>query len=254
MAREGAALEERTMSGEADRTLRILPDPDAVARAGVELVVRRAERAVADRGAFRIVLAGGSTPRAMYRRLAQGAAAFWRDAHVFFGDERPVGPDHPTATSGWQRRRFSIPWPLPRGGSTGSKASFRPRRPPNATPPPSGSTSAQRRFGSTCAPGDGERRAHRVAVSRCAGSRGSGRGAVGRVASEPPAHPQPVGDQPGPGGPVACDREAKAERLKEVLTPGSPAPVAGVRPEGDLIWLVDVAAASRLQSHKEFPC
>ncbi len=41
-----------------------------------------------------VALAGGSTPRRLYQRLA--ASAFpWPDTEVFFGDERCVPPDHP---------------------------------------------------------------------------------------------------------------------------------------------------------------
>lgn len=41
-----------------------------------------------------IALAGGSTPRALYEKLATVEYA-WRDVDVFFGDERCVPPDHP---------------------------------------------------------------------------------------------------------------------------------------------------------------
>jgi 6-phosphogluconolactonase len=47
-----------------------------------------------------IALAGGSTPRALYRLLADPAAPFraridWQALHFFWGDERHVPPDHP---------------------------------------------------------------------------------------------------------------------------------------------------------------
>ncbi|HXO43617.1 MAG TPA: 6-phosphogluconolactonase, partial [Thermoanaerobaculia bacterium] len=47
-----------------------------------------------------IALAGGSTPRALYRLLADPAAPFraridWQAVHFFWGDERHVPPDHP---------------------------------------------------------------------------------------------------------------------------------------------------------------
>ena len=41
-----------------------------------------------------VVLAGGSTPRALYERLAQSDLP-WSSMDVFFGDERCVPPDHP---------------------------------------------------------------------------------------------------------------------------------------------------------------
>ncbi|HEY4394871.1 MAG TPA: 6-phosphogluconolactonase, partial [Polyangia bacterium] len=52
-----------------------------------------ATAAVAARGRFRIALAGGSTPRALYPKLVQGID--WARAGVFFGDERAVPPDDP---------------------------------------------------------------------------------------------------------------------------------------------------------------
>ena len=47
-----------------------------------------------------IALSGGSTPRALYRLLADPAAPFraridWQAVHFFWGDERHVPPDHP---------------------------------------------------------------------------------------------------------------------------------------------------------------
>jgi 6-phosphogluconolactonase len=47
-----------------------------------------------------IALAGGSTPRSLYRLLADPAAPYraridWQAVHFFWGDERHVPPDHP---------------------------------------------------------------------------------------------------------------------------------------------------------------
>jgi 6-phosphogluconolactonase len=80
--------------------VRRVADADAVARAAAEELIRAAHRAVAERGAFSLALSGGSTPRRLYVLLADPAAPFrarfpWDHTHVFFGDERPVPPDHP---------------------------------------------------------------------------------------------------------------------------------------------------------------
>lgn len=56
-------------------------------------VARIASESIAARGAFRIVLAGGGTPNALYRLLA-GLNADWRHWHVYWGDERCVAPGH----------------------------------------------------------------------------------------------------------------------------------------------------------------
>ena len=62
-----------------------------------------AARALAARNRFTLVLAGGSTPRALYRLLAdqaetgEGEGLDWARTEVFFGDERCVPPDHPSS-------------------------------------------------------------------------------------------------------------------------------------------------------------
>jgi 6-phosphogluconolactonase len=53
-----------------------------------------AERAREAGGAFRIALAGGSTPRAVYEALAE-LELDWSAWHVWWGDDRQVPPDHP---------------------------------------------------------------------------------------------------------------------------------------------------------------
>src|SRR6516164_2770520 len=60
----------------------------------------RAADIIADRLAkceapFRLALAGGSTPRATYRQLAQRNGLRWECTEIFFGDERFVSPDSP---------------------------------------------------------------------------------------------------------------------------------------------------------------
>jgi 6-phosphogluconolactonase len=58
-----------------------------------DIVEAAAERFMALRPRF-VALAGGSTPRPLYERLA--ACDFpWSETEVFFGDERCVPPDHP---------------------------------------------------------------------------------------------------------------------------------------------------------------
>jgi 6-phosphogluconolactonase len=52
-----------------------------------------ASAAIALRGRFRIALAGGATPRALYPRLVR--TVDWNHTDVFFGDERAVPPDDP---------------------------------------------------------------------------------------------------------------------------------------------------------------
>lgn len=41
-----------------------------------------------------IALSGGSTPKALYESLALSPLIDWKKVELFFGDERPVPPDH----------------------------------------------------------------------------------------------------------------------------------------------------------------
>lgn len=85
------------------RVLRILEDPQAVAFAAASALVTRALDAIAARGRFTVALSGGDTPLRFYSALAArieagapGAnAVAWDQVHVFWGDERAVPPDHP---------------------------------------------------------------------------------------------------------------------------------------------------------------
>ncbi|MGB5832790.1 MAG: 6-phosphogluconolactonase [Thiohalocapsa sp.] len=68
---------------------RILDDKSAVAEAATRLILKQAREAIAARGRFKILLAGGTTPTAAYRLLAAQEAA-WKDWHIYHGDERCV--------------------------------------------------------------------------------------------------------------------------------------------------------------------
>lgn len=74
----------------------IYPDPAELAEALAELFITTGDVAIAERGAFRVVLSGGNTPRAAYELLAGNVlreAIPWRDVFIYFGDERCVPPD-----------------------------------------------------------------------------------------------------------------------------------------------------------------
>ena len=70
-------------------------DRDATARAAADGVAALAAAAIGTRGRFTVALAGGSTPRALYRALAQGEhdrVIDWDRVECFWGDERTVPP------------------------------------------------------------------------------------------------------------------------------------------------------------------
>lgn len=72
--------------------------------------------AVAERGLCRLVLAGGSTPRAVYRLLATSPRRDripWQAVEIFFGDERCVPPDDGDSNYGMIRRALLADAPVP---------------------------------------------------------------------------------------------------------------------------------------------
>jgi 6-phosphogluconolactonase len=84
------------------RSIEILDDKDALTRAAAAAFTARAVTAATTnaRGIFSVALAGGSTPRDLYRLLADENEPFrdrlpWERIHFFWGDERHVPPDHP---------------------------------------------------------------------------------------------------------------------------------------------------------------
>lgn len=85
-------------------SLREVPDAEALARVGADVIRTHAREAIAARGRFDLALAGGSTPSGVYVELARnGATADFRAWHAWFGDERCVPPDHPSSNFGMVR-------------------------------------------------------------------------------------------------------------------------------------------------------
>jgi len=77
--------------------IRQFADAEQVSRAAAEDVARLAREAVVARGRFTIAMAGGSTPRRMYELLAEPPfhdQLDWSKIEFFWGDERSVPPDH----------------------------------------------------------------------------------------------------------------------------------------------------------------
>jgi 6-phosphogluconolactonase len=79
------------------REIVLCPDVDALSRAAADVLADVARAAVAARGRFAVALSGGMTPRTLYRLLAAEYRELvpWAETHVFFGDERCVGPSDP---------------------------------------------------------------------------------------------------------------------------------------------------------------
>jgi 6-phosphogluconolactonase len=89
---------------------------DALAETAAQAIVECAAEAVSARGRFMLALAGGSTPRATYERLAQPPRRDripWDRTWVFFGDERGVAPDHPDSNFRMANQALLLKVPIP---------------------------------------------------------------------------------------------------------------------------------------------
>ncbi|MCC7129450.1 MAG: 6-phosphogluconolactonase [Anaerolineae bacterium UTCFX2] len=245
--------------------LQLCRDPNALAEAGVRRFIAAAEAAVERRGVFLVALAGGSTPRGLYARLAAPEFAGyvdWSKTHVFWGDERCVPPNHPDSNfrlaSHSLLEHVSIP-------------SANIHRMHGELPPETATAEYEAElagfFGSASAPTSG----FTFDLTLL------GMGEDGHTASLFPGSPAlqirdhwvaavPHTSPPEP----LVDRltltlpalnasrsvlflvsgEQKAAALRQTMMPAdaaSPKPAALIRPaQGDLLWLVDQAAASQL--------
>jgi len=77
---------------------RVFADAQALVTQLADALCEVAEDAIHARGTFHLVLAGGRTPQALYRELAQRHAgdAHW---HIWYGDERCLPVDDPARNS-----------------------------------------------------------------------------------------------------------------------------------------------------------
>jgi 6-phosphogluconolactonase len=91
-------------------TVHRLRDPEEVARRAAAAIAESARAAIAQRGVFTILLAGGDTPRRTYERLAADGSLDWSKVEFFSGDERPVPPEDPD--SNYRMVRIALLDPL----------------------------------------------------------------------------------------------------------------------------------------------
>jgi 6-phosphogluconolactonase len=82
--------------------VRVFQDDEKLLAAAAEHILTAAAEAAAERGRFLLVVAGGTTPRGLYERLASQHAEDidWERVHLFWGDERCVPADHPDSNYG----------------------------------------------------------------------------------------------------------------------------------------------------------
>jgi 6-phosphogluconolactonase len=87
--------------------IKVYADREAMSWGAAELFAEEACRAVAARGRFIVLLAGGETPRRCYELLAEAPLRDripWDAVHVFWGDERCVPADDPRSNAAMARR------------------------------------------------------------------------------------------------------------------------------------------------------
>ncbi|MFY9584775.1 MAG: 6-phosphogluconolactonase [Candidatus Acidiferrales bacterium] len=98
--------------------LRVCADAPGVARAAARQFVEFAWQFIAREKSFCVALAGGNTPRELYRLLATQdfrTQVDWAKVHLFWGDERAVPPEHPESNYGMARRELLVRVPIPAG-------------------------------------------------------------------------------------------------------------------------------------------
>jgi 6-phosphogluconolactonase len=93
------------------RQVRHVADAAALAHASAEDFAALADEAVSARGAFHVALSGGSTPKAAFDLLAaRGKAALaWDHITLWWGDERTVAPDHADSNYGMAKQHLIDP-------------------------------------------------------------------------------------------------------------------------------------------------
>ena len=97
---------------------RIAPDEEALYAEAAAEFTRIVAEAAGGAGACSVALAGGSTPRGLYRLLADRTEPFharlpWDRIHFFFGDERHVPLDHAESNYRMARDAMLAAAPVP---------------------------------------------------------------------------------------------------------------------------------------------
>lgn len=236
----------------------IYPDRQALIDAALALVVERILTAVGERQSCTIALSGGSTPQPLYAALAD-ADLPWQQIHIFWGDERYVPAEHPDSNYGMAKQVWLDLVPIP-------AANIHPI-PTDLADPQLAATAYDRQISTHFAPAVGAIPVFDIILL--------GMGDDGHTASLFPHTAAlavvdrlvTVGDKDGQpritftfplinhAGSVIflISGTSKQAALAEIFAPvGDLAayPSRGVRPEGELLWLLDAAAGAQLGSSK----
>jgi len=95
--------------------LRIFDDSEKLSHYAANLFIKQAAQSIAERGQFLVALNGGSTPARLFQLLATEyrEKVDWSKVHVFWGDERCVHPEDPGSSYGQARELLLSRVPIP---------------------------------------------------------------------------------------------------------------------------------------------
>ncbi len=94
----------------------VYENADLLFRQAARRLTELSRQAIRSSGRFTLALAGGSTPRGLYERLAEPerpGQIDWDRTHLFWGDERCVPPDHSESNYRMARELFIDHVPVP---------------------------------------------------------------------------------------------------------------------------------------------
>ncbi len=115
--------------------IRIFKDNDALSKAAAEIFIEAARHATEARGRFLVALSGGGTPSGLYRLLANEpyrSEIDWEKTFVFWGDERCVPPDD-AGSNYYQAHEILLKHvPLPKENILRVKGELQPEQASNA--------------------------------------------------------------------------------------------------------------------------
>ena len=95
--------------------IRIFKNVEKLSRGAAHLFVEQAALSIAERGRFLVALNGGGTPTRLFEMLATNfrERIDWSKVHIFWGDERCVPPDDPGSSYGQARDVLLNHVPIP---------------------------------------------------------------------------------------------------------------------------------------------
>jgi 6-phosphogluconolactonase len=91
---------------------KVMADAESVAAEAARRILAQAGEAISERGVFRIVLAGGTTPEKTYRLLTD-ADTDWLCWQIYYGDERCLPVEHDDRNSRMAQQAWLRHVPIP---------------------------------------------------------------------------------------------------------------------------------------------